>query len=198
MLDSNQPRPETTVASIDATWRNLSIEHCEGIGPAAESFLDAIRKTNSNGGAFFERFRLESNSTIDWFMCRNRWDYIEFPSRFLRSPAVARALPDVCKAPIAEDFDFASEGAFTLSGELAQMLWMGGAYVKHEAGPGHAFNLAEDFRRELYGDRFDEVLVLRSYKAWSSWFFDVAWDTTWLIVDKRHRIVSVLCRTDTD
>ena len=50
----------------------------------------------------------------------------------------------------------------------------------------------------LFGDRFDEVLVYHSYKPWSSWFYDVAWDASWIVIDKRSSTVDILCITDTD
>jgi hypothetical protein len=41
------------------------------------------------------------------------------------------------------------------------------------------------FCEPLFGDRFIEVEVFRSFAAWSPWFYDVAWDQTWIIIDKR-------------
>ena len=37
-----------------------------------------------------------------------------------------------------------------------------------------------------------------SYTAWSPWFYDVAWDTTWIGVDVGFGRVWLLCVTDTD
>jgi hypothetical protein len=196
--DWNQERPETTAAAIRALWDAVRIQHRAEIRPPAEALLDALRKTHVNGGAAFALFSLESSPEFHWFMSRNRWDEIEFPEHFLLSRAVAGALPDLCKDPITESFGFEWGSAFTLAGELAQTLSIGGAYVKHEGGAGDAFAVADNFRRSLFGDRFDEVLVLKSHKAWSAWFYDIAWDHTWLVLDKRLSVVSVLAVTDTD
>jgi hypothetical protein len=196
--DWNQERPETTAVAIRAIWQGLDIENSPDVGPPVERLLDALRKTHVNGGAAFAVFSITSNPEFDWFMSRNRWNEIEFPEHFLRSHAVATALGEVCAKPVSDSFGFEWGSAFTLAGELAEKLSVGGAYVKHERGAGDAFAVADEFRRWLFGDRFDEVLVLKSFKPWSEWFYNIAWDGTWLVVDKRQRKASVLAVTDTD
>ena len=58
--------------------------------------------------------------------------------------------------------------------------------------------LAEGAAQELLEGRFSEVLVYANHAPWTDFFFDIAWDRTWLMVDKRERLVHVLCATDTD
>lgn len=196
--DWQQERPETTVAAIRGLWENLRIDRCAEAGPPVDRLLGALRKTHVNGGAEFGMFSVAACPTFHWFMSRNRWEEIAFPEHFLRAPAVTSPLPEVCKEPVVNSFGFEWGSAFTLAGELGQLLALGGAYVKHEGGAGEAFAIADDFRKWLFGERFDEVLVLKSLKPWSAWFCDIAWDATWLVVDKRHSRVSVLAVTDTD
>jgi hypothetical protein len=74
----------------------------------------------------------------------------------------------------------------------------GGAYERFEGATREAKNLGARFCDALFGDRFIEVEVFRSFAAWSPWFYDVAWDRTWIIIDKRQQLVSLMCRTDTD
>lgn len=49
-----------------------------------------------------------------------------------------------------------------------------------------------------FADRLEDVEVFHSYKPWSRWFYDVAWDSTWLLVDRRFQVVTILAVTDTD
>ncbi len=196
--DWNQDRPPTTVAGIRGLWEGVRIESCADTGPPVGRLVDALRKTHVNGGAVFGMFAIAGSPALQWFMSRNRWDEIEFPEHFLRSCAVAAALADLCRGPVSDSFGFEWGSAFTLAGELAQTLSLGGAYAKHGGGAGDAVAIAEDFRRWLFGDRFDEVLVLKSFRPWSAWFYDIAWDGTWLVVDNRQSKVSVLAVTDTD
>ena len=52
--------------------------------------------------------------------------------------------------------------------------------------------------RALICDRFDDILVYETRRAWSPFFHDVAWDFSWVVVDKRERLLHLLCATDTD
>ena len=196
--DWNQKRPETTVAAIRGLWKDLRIELCPEVVAPADRLLAALRKTHVNGGAEFATFSVAGGPAFHWFLSRNRLDEIEFPEHFLKSPVVTDALRKFCKEPVADSFGFEWGSAFTLAGEVAQTLAQGGAYIKHEGGAGEAFTIADNFRRSLFSDRFDEIRVVKSFKPWSAWFYDVAWDRTWLVVDKRHSKVSLLAVTDTD
>jgi hypothetical protein len=42
------------------------------------------------------------------------------------------------------------------------------------------------------------MVILRSHSRWNAWFFDVAWDHTFVILDKKHQRLSLLLITDTD
>lgn len=196
--DQKQDRPESTADAIRGLWGSVRIEYRAADAPPVARLLAALRATHANGGAEFATFGVAGDPAFHWFMSRNRWDEIAFPEHFLRAPAVAAALPGVCREPCAGSFGFEWGSAFTLAGEIAQTLSNGGAYLKHEGGPVDAVALAEDFRRWLFADRYGEVLVLKSVKPWSAWFYDVAWDSTWLVVDKRQSTVGVLAVTDTD
>ncbi|QDT14506.1 hypothetical protein [Alienimonas californiensis] len=196
--DWTQERPESTGAAIEKLWGHLRISCVPEGELSAGRLLEALRRTHVNGGAEFRTFRLEGDPAFDWFMSRNRWEEIDFPKRLLQSSVVTAALPEVCDSPVDDPFGFEWGSAFTFAGELAQTLAQGGAYVKHAGGPGEAWEIADEFRTRTFGDRFEEVLILKSWRPWSAWFCDVAWDSTWLILDKRFVEVSVLAVTDTD
>ena len=49
----------------------------------------------------------------------------------------------------------------------------------------------------LEGD-FEEPTVFVSESAWSSFFFDVAWDSTVMVIDAKRRRLDVLLAKDTD
>jgi hypothetical protein len=46
--------------------------------------------------------------------------------------------------------------------------------------------------------RFEDFRVDVSHDAWTPWFFDGAWDATYVLTDMRNAEVTVLCLTDTD
>ena len=188
------PYPST----IRAAWESVCMAQMKSDEQSVARLIDALRKTHVNGGAAFAQFSIDGNSDFRGFMRQDRWNDLDFPERFLTHPAVDAALPEVAKKPISGSFGFEADYGFTFAGFLARILVQGGAYKKHEAGPGDAYSIADDFRRALFGDRFEEVFVLTSFRPWSEWFWGVAWDYTWLVVDARQNSVSVLAITDTD
>jgi hypothetical protein len=58
--------------------------------------------------------------------------------------------------------------------------------------------LGAAFCAELFGDRYDDIAVDHSSARWSYWFKGVAWDSTWVVTDRRYRRLTVLCITDVD
>jgi hypothetical protein len=184
---------------IERLWGAVNITVEPETFPAVDEYLAELRRINTNGGAFIARFHVNGNEDFNWFATRNRWDEIEFFSRFLSHPAFASALPEVAtNVNTAELAEFEWSSSLTLDGELARTLVVGGAYEKFEGTPREAKALGERVAESLFGDRFDDVLVFRCWKPWSSWFCDVAWDGTTVLIDKRLQIVTVLVSTDTD
>jgi hypothetical protein len=162
--------------------------------PALEELLAALRDTHVNGGALFARFRAGS-----WPLLRDRAETTAFLEGFLTSAAVRAALPELQVGDtLAVRPAFEADSAFTLEGELARTLSVGGAYVRFAAGPGEARALARRACEAIVGDRFDEVYVHHSSLPWAPWFHDVAWDATWVGMDPLERTIWLLCVTDTD
>jgi hypothetical protein len=194
--DWGQERPDD--AAVRAMWHELRITPRHHDGPEIQTLLGSLRNSHVNGGAVFASFTIAEHPTLHWFTSRNRLDELEFPERFLSAPAVSTVLTEVCAGAKPAPFGFQWGSSFTLSGEIARTLAEGGAYEKHKAGAADAYAVAERFRAWLFGDRFEEIHVLVSHQPWSDWFYEIAWDCTWLILDKRYSVVSVLAVTDTD
>ena len=152
-----------------------------------------------NGGALFASFEVSAHPTLCWFASRNRLAETGFPGWFLGSPQLGAALPELAETTELPDPGRLGWGyGFTLDGELASALVGGGAYAAFEGTAAEAKELGARFARALYGDRFTEVLVYRWNEPWSTWFYGIAWDSTWTVVDKRSRRISILAVTDVD
>jgi hypothetical protein len=93
---------------------------------------------------------------------------------------------------------FTLKSSLTLDGELALALVEGGAYEKWRGPTRTAKQLGAEVCEALFGDRFGDVVSLQSGRAWSAWFRGVAWDHSWLIVDRGIRRLTLLCVTDED
>jgi hypothetical protein len=198
-IDVNWKQERPSLKQIARLWDSVDITVLSETFPAVEEYLAELRRINTNGGAFIARFHINGNEDFDWFATRNRWDEMDFFRRLMSHAAFANALPEVARnVDTAELAKFEWSSSLILDGELARTLVVGGAYEKFEGTPREAKTLGERVADSLFGDRFNDVLVFQCWKPWSSWFCDVAWDGTTVLIDKGLQIVTVLVSTDTD
>jgi hypothetical protein len=160
-----------------------------------------VNETHVNGGAIAARFRaVDQDSALHWFSSRNRFDEYGFFRHFLGSPAVRSALPQL-RIPDPLGMVKLKEswsGTLTIDGEFAATIVHGGAYEKYRGTAAQAKLIAAACVTELVDERNEDFLVYRSHAAWAPWFFDIAWDATWMIIDNRDARITLLCVTDTD
>jgi hypothetical protein len=103
--------------------------------------------------------------------------------------------------PLGSDLGFeeSGSGTLTLDGELAAVLVQGGgAYERFEGEAEEAKHLCAAFTDLLVAGRHKDFKIYRSFTAWSPWFCDIAWDTTWACIDTRTNEITLICVTDTD
>jgi hypothetical protein len=96
------------------------------------------------------------------------------------------------------DGNFRVTSSFLFDGQLAQVLYAGGAYTSTR-GDGRAEkenSLA--FCEALFGLRFSEISYFSSHSAWTPWFGNIGLDWTAILFDRRVRAFSILAVTDTD
>lgn len=196
-VDWNHQRPSDT--SVRHMWNGVELlPNLEPID-AIDQYVALMRESNVNGGAIVARFNMSCNRDFDWFASRNRWTEIDFFSNFFTHLTVREQLASVVdglKTEINQLFEWRS--SLTLDGELARNLVFGGAYKKFDGTALEAKQIGIEVCKGLFGDRFNDVEVFATNSPWSSWFMDVAWDSTHLIIDRRNRNVSLIMSTDTD
>jgi hypothetical protein len=197
------PRGEfPTYAELRAAWTNLVVSEDFTPRPAMDAVIDQVRRENVNGGAIRASFAIAPEEVFDWLVASNKFKFLEFPGRLFTLPAVQSAIPSLGltnESPVPE----MSEGgvdAFEFDGWLARWIYNGGAYSPSPGTmqPGAAKRMAVAACHEIVGDRFDEIVVFANYTAWCPFFRDVAWDMTCVVLDRRARLVHILCSTDTD
>jgi hypothetical protein len=197
--DRDAKRPEW--ADIKRSHDRVTYEAYAVESPAVTALLDALRETHDNGGAMLAGFRVNADDVIGWFASRNRLKEYDLFPHFLGSQAVRDALPELqVPQPLGRELGFEPSwtGTLTIDGELAARLVHGGAYDTFEGSATEAKRLGAAFVDALVGDRHTDFKVYRSDEAWAPWFCDIAWDTTWILVDRRTPTVLLLCLTDTD
>ena len=104
------------------------------------------------------------------------------------SPAIRSALPELLipdPYPITKPPQFfeSATGTFTLAGELASALLRGGPYIRFPGSAAEASQLASAGLADLVGDRYEQFRVFQSEAPWTPWFFDIAWEHTWILAD---------------
>lgn len=199
LLEPNWEQERPDDKEIDSMGNQLQITSAPIDSPSIHRVIDAFRETHSNGGALFGRYSLSPDPVLHWFGSRNRWDEIDFFDYFFQSQAIADTLADLKPAQGEAITPAFQEGSpFTLDGEIAQALCFGGAYERFQGSAREAKELGEYFCQALFDHRFDEVIVYKSFQPWSPWFHGIAWDFSWVIIDKRLMAIAVLCVTDTD
>jgi len=161
------------------------------------ALIKTLREVYSSPeNVFFAQFKAADDPVFSWYASRNRLSEIGFLEKFLQSPAINRNASGALtySSPIAPQFEFIS--GFCLDGFLATELFWGGCGRSFAGNASTAKKLGEGFCEALAGDRFEEITVYRSREAWSEWFQDYGADTTYVILDRRTGIFSLLLLTD--
>jgi hypothetical protein len=88
--------------------------------------------------------------------------------------------------------------AFSLGGSMAEAIKWGGAYLKTNFHGFEIKKIGENAATELLKNNFDDTIVCSSNEPWCDFFFDVAWDFTWVVINKSNRNMHIIMATDTD
>jgi hypothetical protein len=197
--DNSQPRPSLQEC-IDFWKRGPEIfESKEWDHPDHQAVVSSLSAVFSNGGAKFGMFSFRPEPLLTWFLSRNRYNEIFLFENLLASQAFRAAFPDV--PPYARPKDslgWTWSSPYVFGGDIAWTLMCGGPYNKFPGTGRDAMALGAALSNALWGDRFEEIHVLRCNVQWSEWFCDVAWDHTWVGLDMSQCLIWTLSHMDTD
>lgn len=198
ILNRGQNRPSQE--DIEQMFRELQVIPTPLEHPAINQLLQKFREVYANGGAEFARFQLSNHPLLDWFGSHNSLNDLNFFEQCITKNTVREALPSLdIQTSLASPLNLKDDiSAFTFDGELAKMLFRGGAYTKFKGSAKEAKTIGANFCEALFGDRYDEIKMYVCHDPWSNWFGGVAWDVTWFGIDKGNNQVWLLCVTDTD
>lgn len=130
--------------------------------------------------------------------CLGMWKEVDFAlqeGEWPETAAIPQKLDDL-NFYRSDLFEWSSP--FVLGGFLAWSLFSGGAYERHAAGAVDAKRLGDGAAGEMVCDDYESTPVFMANVAWSDFFMDVAWDSTWVVIDAKRRLVHVILATDTD
>jgi len=198
MLEPNWKQERPSPAAIKKTLSETIFAHVPFESPAIEEHLKQLRLTHANGGAEFAMFSFPNNETLHWFISRNRFSEIDFFERLLTSDTLRIALPQLKAPKKLKSLDWEWSSSYLLDGEMARTLMSGGAYKHFQRGGAEAKRMGAAVCESLFGDRYEDIMLFKTFNPWSDWFCEIAWDVTWIGVDKAKLLIWLLCVTDTD
>ena len=165
------------------TQASMKIRPIESDMPVMEKYVEKLRQLKSNGRAYFARYEVAGEHDFRWLDHLTSMGKLDFCQCFLTHPDLQAIAPElVDSARFDESVRFARMYSLILDGELAFDLIWAGAYSIYRGTYREAKNMGGQVCDELFGDRFDEITVFRCGNAWSSWFYDVAWDSTYILI----------------
>jgi hypothetical protein len=179
-------------------WKDLKLTPLSEWTESSEKLKQAIEKTHCNGGIQLHKFQISDNPHFHWFAVRNRLDEIHFIKKLFQRHELKHYLAELKvenEKPQIKSSNWFSD-IFDLPGIIARILGQGGAYERLEASK--AWEISTDFVRSEFGNRFDEFNRFSYEIEGANWFFDIAWDYSFLLFDKRNNQVIIIDITDTD
>jgi hypothetical protein len=177
-------------------WETLKITHLESHSPSITEYINQLKKYYVNGSVKYECFKLGESEVLDWYVSRNQLVELSFFRKLWERPEINMAL-EIGKINEDSNESFWSSSS-SLGESLALVLDKGGAYQKPKWGESKSKQFGEQAALELLdGDR-ENCLVFESRKAWCDFFCYVAWDVTWVVINKTKRLLHVIMATDTD
>ncbi|WIE54159.1 hypothetical protein [Curtobacterium sp. MCBD17_003] len=196
-IDQQNARPDA--ATLERSRAGLTFRLREPTEPAIEAVLAAFRSVIVRGSVFGAAFDVTGDDeTTAWYLCRNRVDEYGLVEALLTSPAMAAALPGIDQDVRFDADTFEERAAVELDGMIASALIWGGSSASFKGRAAEAKRIGRAFSDALVGDRYEDFRVDDSFQAWSGWFDDVAWDFTWVITDRRRKVMTVVFVTDDD
>ena len=195
MIEPNWNQERPSYSEVQEFWIGDVFNETSVKIDGASKVRDELRSSHVNGGCEIFCAKFINHPVLHWFVSRNRFDEIAFFEKFLSSRIFI-------ERQITFDFDsnldWEWSSSYILDGDIAKTLKSGGAYKAFPGSGKEAKTLGQMLCTDVFEERYDDIQVFKTYKPWSDWFYDVAWDQTWIIVDKRRLLIWAILLTDTD
>lgn len=195
-IDYTKERPSDS--QVLQMWNEIKLLSLTEWSPSAKILKGKFEATHINGGIQLHKFQISDNQYLHWFSVRNRLNEIFFTQKIFCRPEL-----DIYRKHLKIDDKkpkVKSEGWYTdifdLAGILARILGQGGAYENLNAN--EAWETATNFVKDEFENRFNEFNRYTYEIINTNWFYDIAWDYSSLLFDKRKNQIILIDITDTD
>ncbi|MDF9554150.1 hypothetical protein P5757_15785 [Bacillus tropicus] len=179
-------------------WKAGTFEKIETNDSSIEKLIHTFKEQNVNGGAVISCFKVH-NEQVFKEIPYERDRYEHFFRKIFSSLDIIQDLEEL-KIHTSEKYksQFQYRSAVMLDGSIAFQIIRGGAYKYFPERMVIAKQLASDVCQYMFQDRYEDIKVFESDSPWTDWFYDVAWDVTWMVLDSREQKMWFICATDTD
>ncbi|MGE6597859.1 hypothetical protein [Bacillus proteolyticus] len=179
-------------------WKVGTFEKIETNDSSIEQLIHTFKEQNLHGGAVISCFKVH-NENFFKEIPRGEDGHKRFFRRIFNSLDIINNL-EALKIHTSEKYKcrFKERQAVMLDGSIATQILCGGAYVEFQERPVVAKQLAVNLCQYMFQDRYEDIKALESYRPWTDWFYGIAWDTTWMVLDSKEHKMWLICVTGTD
>lgn len=179
-------------------WRDIEYRLEQTSNPEFDRVVDAVKATHVNGGVLLRCLR-PTTTAFDHAFHNDLQGLHHLFRAFLESESLSRSVPELeISKPIEPFPEFTTYSSYEFEGAIVSLLLSGGAYIDSKIEPKEARMMAVSFVDGMLADARGYAQVFRISGAWSGWFYDVAWDMSFAVLDPIARKWWLLCVTDTD
>lgn len=197
-LEINWEKDRPTNKNVVQMWKDLDFKSLNNWTKSTEILIKKFDETHINGGIQLHKFQISDNEYFNWFASRNRLDEIYFTKRLFERTELKyyrKNLGISSNKPFVNQTNWHTD-IFDLAGIIARFLGHGGAYENLNAS--ESWKTAIEFVNDEFENRFDEFNRFTFTIKEASWFYDIAWDYSFLLFDKRKNQIIIFDITDTD
>lgn len=180
-------------------WKEDTLKPIAINDPVINEFVDVFKNLYINGDVIVSCFHVTNHQVFQELPWWESDKYNSYIKNLLTSTDIINGVPKLnISTKIENNIELKNINSLILDGDFAIKMIKGGAYNKFKGRPQEAKTLGGEFCKCLFQGRFLDIQVFYSDKCWTNWFYDVNWDSTWIIFDGQEDKLWLICMTDTD
>ena len=180
---------------INILWDTMKLEKNNNWTIYTEKLIETINNLYSNGGIMMNKYKIMETNPMYYYLIKRK-DFVQniYKNKIiLEDKAYLKLNGELPKINI---IGFYTD-IYTLAGDLARIIGYGGAY-SDGVEQNEAWKIAVEFVENEFENRFEEYNLYKIKIENTKWFRDVAWDYSFIIVDKKNYEIIFMDMTDTD
>jgi hypothetical protein len=177
---------------LNNLWKNLKLEKINNWTNSANILINTMK--NIFCGVEFGKYKIIQNNPFNYYIMTHDFaENIYKNKQLLNDKIYLKLNGESPEITIKEHFN----NIYTLSGDLAEITGYGGAYTKGIEQK-ESWKIAVEFVENEFEKRFEEFEYYKIIIENARWFYDVAWDYSFILADLRKNEIIFIDITDTD